>query len=282
MRSVPDEREWKRLEEYSLCAATSNPRNAGGKTPREVREMFGRVVRRYDFLNHLLSLGLDRRWRRLAARELSGTAAGEWTLDCCAGTGDLALAFHRAAPQARILALDFTHAMVCRGAAKSPRAGRSAGSGRRHNAATPLCFGLADALALPLRDDSMAAAGIAFGLRNVADPVKAIGELARVVRPGGKVLVLEFSMPAGRFFGLLYRFYFHRVLPRVADWLTRGAGDAYRYLPDSVDAFVSPKGVARLLRDAGMAEVRAMSLAGGAVHLHVGRKAGPSDARQAT
>jgi demethylmenaquinone methyltransferase/2-methoxy-6-polyprenyl-1,4-benzoquinol methylase len=191
----------------------------------------------------------------------------------------LALAFHSAAPRARILALDFTPAMVRGGAAKSARAGMAAG-GRPHSAATPLCFGLADALALPLRDDSMAAAGIAFGLRNVADPMKAIRELARVVRPGGKVVVLEFSIPSGRCFGPLYRFYFRRVLPRLAGCLAHGAGDAYRYLPDSVDAFVKPEGVTELLRKAGMPEVRATPLAGGAVHLHVGRKPGPCEGRE--
>jgi demethylmenaquinone methyltransferase/2-methoxy-6-polyprenyl-1,4-benzoquinol methylase len=255
-------------------APSAPERNAGGKSPREVREMFARVARRYDLLNHLLSLGQDIRWRRAAAREVAGLvaegeAAGHGAAtavlaDLCAGTGDLALAFRTAAPKARVVALDFTPEMLCLGPRKAAQAGLGG-----------ICFALGDALRVPLRDASVAAAGVAFGIRNVADLDAALREMSRIVRPGGKVLILEFTRPRGRFFGPLYLFYFRRVLPLLGRVISRTSGDAYRYLPRSVSAFAGPEGMAERMRAAGLSGVRAVPLTCGVVHLYVGVRKQP-------
>ena len=236
-------------------------RNAGEKSPQEVREMFARITRRYDFLNHLLSLGMDIRWRVTAAREVSHLKAGDLIADLCTGTGDLALAFSRAAPGLRVLALDFTPEMVAIGSRKAAR-----------SKAGKVVFGIADTLALPLRDDSLAAAGVAFGIRNVGDLDRGLRELARVVRPGGKVLILEFTLPSGRLFGPLYLFYLRRILPLIARIFAWVAGDAYRYLPKSIQAFAGPEEMTQRLQAVGLQEVRAVPLTFGTVHLYVGIK----------
>jgi len=236
-------------------------RNAGGKSPREVREMFSRVARRYDFLNHLLSLGLDIGWRKAAARELAQLGAGDAVADLCTGTGDLALAIVRAAPKARVLALDFTPEMVAYGPKKAARA-KLAG----------VTFGIGDTLHLPLKDGACAAATVAFGIRNVAGLDAGLSEMARVVRPGGKVLVLEFTKPPGRVFGPLYMFYLKNVLPIVAVCIAWVAGDAYRYLPKSIQAFAGPQEMSERLSAAGLQDIRALPLTFGTVHLYVGIK----------
>ncbi len=237
------------------------PRNAGGKSADEVREMFSRVSRRYDFLNHFLSMGLDILWRRRAAREAVGLGAGDVIADLCTGTGDLAFAFHNAAPQARVMALDFTYEMVAYGPKKASRK-KIAG----------VEFGLGDSLALPLKSGSAALAGVAFGIRNVADLHLGLSELARVVRPGGKVLVLEFTRPRGFFFGPLYMFYFKHILPLIGRIIAAAAGDAYKYLPQSVQAFAGPEEMAENMRAVGLTNVRAVSMTFGTVHLYVGEK----------
>jgi demethylmenaquinone methyltransferase / 2-methoxy-6-polyprenyl-1,4-benzoquinol methylase len=236
-------------------------RNAGGKSPAEVREMFSRVSRRYDFLNHFLSLGLDITWRNFAAREAIGLGEGDVLADLCTGTGDLAFALHKKAPAARIVALDFTPQMVEYGPQKAAR--------KRVSAIT---FGIGDSLALPLADNSVAIASVAFGIRNVADLDGGLREMARVVRPGGKVLVLEFTKPGGWFFGPLYMFYFRNILPLFGRLIAATAGDAYRYLPQSVQAFAGPDEMSEKMRAHGLKNVRAVPLTFGTVHLYVGVK----------
>ncbi|MGD0093133.1 MAG: ubiquinone/menaquinone biosynthesis methyltransferase [Planctomycetota bacterium] len=235
--------------------------NAGGKSATEVREMFARVARRYDFLNHFLSLGRDFYWRKVAAREAAGLGPGDVLVDVCTGTGDLAFAFHKAAPEAQIVALDFTQEMIDLALRKAER-----------QKVRAVRFSVGDALALPLPDNSAALAGAAFGLRNVADTERALKELVRVVRPGGKVLVLEFTRPRGRLFGPAYMFYFRRILPLLARVFAAGAGDAYSYLPRSVVAFAGPEELARQLASVGLRDVRAVPLTCGVVHLYVGVK----------
>jgi len=236
-------------------------RNAGGKSPREVREMFSRVARRYDFLNHFLSLGLDFGWRNRAARECTGLGKHDSLADLCTGTGDLALALKRAAPEAQVVALDFTPEMVACGPHKAARA-----------KAQRLAFGIGDTLHLPLKDDSCAAASVGFGIRNVGDLDRGLREMARVVRPGGKVLVLEFTKPRGFVFGPLYMFYLKHILPLVAGCIAWVAGDAYRYLPKSIQAFAGPEEMAERMRGMGLKDVRAVPLTFGTVHLYVGVK----------
>lgn len=249
----------------AITQAATDPqlRNAGGKSPREVREMFARVARRYDFLNHLLSLGLDIHWRKVAAREVSGLRK-ETVADLCTGTGDLAMALKRSAPDARIIALDFTPEMVAYGPKKAAHAKLSG-----------LVFGIGDTLNLPLKDGSCAAASVAFGIRNVGDLDRGLREMTRVVRPGGKVLVLEFTKPKGFFFGPLYMFYLKNILPIVASCIAWVAGDAYRYLPKSIQAFAGPEEMSERMKSVGLTEIRAVPLTFGTVHLYVGVKAKP-------
>jgi demethylmenaquinone methyltransferase / 2-methoxy-6-polyprenyl-1,4-benzoquinol methylase len=236
-------------------------RNAGGKSGPEVREMFSRVARRYDFLNHFLSLGLDIRWRKFAAREALGLNDKDVIADLCTGTGDLAFALNAAAPKAKVIALDFTPEMVAYGPKKA------AGKKIRN-----IEFGIGDSLSLPLKNESVALASVAFGIRNVADLNRGLSEMARVVRPGGKILVLEFTKPSGKVFGPLYMFYFRRILPLIGRMIAATAGDAYKYLPQSVQAFAGPDEMSGLMRGMGLVDVRAVPLTFGTVHLYVGVK----------
>jgi len=241
---------------------TATLRNAGGKSPGEVREMFSRVARRYDFLNHFLSLGLDIRWRNIAAREAAGLGQGDVIADLCTGTGDLAFALHKAAPDARIVALDFTPEMVASAPEKAARKNIKS-----------VQFGIGDTLSLPFQDNSVALAGVAFGIRNVGNLERGIREMSRIVRPGGKVLVLEFSRPRGFLIGPAYMFYFRYILPLLGRLIAATAGDAYRYLPQSVQAFAGPEEMSQLMVAQGLTNVRATALTFGVVHLYVGVKA---------
>jgi demethylmenaquinone methyltransferase/2-methoxy-6-polyprenyl-1,4-benzoquinol methylase len=236
--------------------------NAGGKSGAEVREMFSRVARRYDFLNHFLSMGLDIHWRAVAAREVRGLTAADTLADLCTGTGDLAIMLKKAAPDASVVALDFTPQMVAFG---PPKAQRKKMAG--------ITFGIGDSLSLPLRDNSVAAASVGFGIRNVSDLDRGLGEMIRVVRPGGKVLVLEFTKPSGSVFGPAYMFYFRHVLPLFGRLIAATAGDAYKYLPQSVQAFAGPDEMTGRMRALGLRDVRAIAMTFGVVHLYVGIKA---------
>jgi demethylmenaquinone methyltransferase/2-methoxy-6-polyprenyl-1,4-benzoquinol methylase len=215
--------------------------------------MFARIARRYDLLNHLLSAGVDRRWRAELVRHL-GELRGRVCLDACSGTGDLAFALERAG--ARVVGVDFTPEMLRRARAKG------AGGAAR--------FVAGDALRLPLGDGSVDAAAVAFGIRNVADRRAGVRELARVVRPGGTVILLEFSLPRGRWRGALYRAYFTRVLPRVGGWIS-GDGRAYRYLPDTVLAWPSPEELRSEMEALGLEQCGYRLLTGGIACLSFGR-----------
>ncbi|MEI6236437.1 MAG: ubiquinone/menaquinone biosynthesis methyltransferase [Planctomycetota bacterium] len=249
------------ISETAIPHSESTQRNAGGKSADEVREMFSRVSERYDFLNHFLSMGLDILWRRRAAREAVGLGAGDTLADLCTGTGDLAFALHSVAPKARIIALDFTYEMVAFGPKKAARKN-----------VTGIEFGIGDSLALPLKDNSVAIASVAFGIRNVANLTQGLSEMVRVVRPGGKVLVLEFTKPTGLVFGPLYMFYFKHILPLIGRMIAATAGDAYKYLPQSVQAFAGPEEMSERLAALGLKNVRAISMTFGTVHLYIGQK----------
>jgi len=225
--------------------------------PRAVRAMFARIARRYDLLNRLLSAGIDRRWRAALVRRL-GELRGRVLLDACCGTGDLAFALERAG--ARVVGVDFTPEMLRRARAKG--AGRTAR------------FVAGDALSLPLGDHSVDAAAIAFGIRNVSDRRAGVRELMRVVRPGGTVILLEFSLPRGRWTGALYRCYFTRVLPRVGGWISGDAG-AYRYLPDTVLAWPSPADLRAEMEALGLERCGYQLLSGGIACLSFGSVPSP-------
>lgn len=228
--------------------------------PRHVRAMFGGIARRYDLLNHLLSLNLDRTWRRRAAKELQA-APGDRILDLCGGTGDLALAVARAAPGATVVCCDFSHPMLRRAAPKFARAGLA---GR--------CLLLeADALCLPFPDGAVHGITVGFGVRNLGSLDAGLREMLRVLRPGGKLVLLEFSTPQGPLLSRLYRAYLHRLLPKVGDSAS-GASGPYGYLARTIAAWPDAPTLAGRIREAGFAAVGFTLLSGGIVAVHTARK----------
>ncbi len=222
--------------------------------PGLVRHMFGRIAGRYDLLNRVLSAGVDVRWRRRTVAA-AGELRGRVVVDACCGTGDLSLAFARAG--ARVVGVDFTPEMLRLATPKDRGPG------------APL-FVHGDALALPVADDAADVCSVAFGLRNTADPDAGLREMARVVRPGGRVLVLEFSQPEHRLLARAYGTYFEHVLPRVGGWIS-GDGEAYRYLPATVGAWPSPDELRARFEAAGLVDCGFARLTGGIACLHWGR-----------
>jgi len=204
----------------------------------EVREMFASIARRYDAANEILSLGIHKGWRR-AAVAISGASRGQRVLDCATGTGDLALEFKRAVgPSGEVIGTDFCAEMLQSAPRKAARAGLD------------VQFAVADALALPYPEARFDVASIAFGIRNVDDPLRCLREMARVVKPGGSVIVLEFGQPRGAF-GAVFRAYSRGVMPLVGGLLT-GNRAAYEYLPRTAAAFPAGERFLALMREAGM------------------------------
>ena len=223
--------------------------------------MFDAIAPRYDLLNHLLSAGIDRHWRRLAIRSI-GLTGRERVLDLCTGTADLALAARRARPgAARVIGVDFAGAMLTIGMEKVRRAGLES--------AISLVRG--DAMRIPVADASVDAVTIAFGIRNVEDPEVACRDIARVLRPGGRLVILEFAIPTAPLFRAAYLSYFRHILPRIGR-LVSGHGAAYGYLPASVGAFASPGEFMDLLQKHGFQDVSADSLTFGSVFLYTARR----------
>ena len=234
------------------------------KDPRRIAGMFDAIAHRYDRLNHLLSMGLDRRWRRLAVAALD-LPDGARVLDVCTGTADLAMTAsqHRPPPRS-VLGVDFAGAMLALGREKL----RSAGMSR----VVRLTRG--DACRLPCRSGTADAVTVGFGIRNVAAPAQAVQEMYRVLRPGGRLAMLEFGEPRAPVLRTIYLWYFRRVLPRVGRLLSKHS-EAYAYLPASVSAFLGPPALAAVLRESGFSDVRVDRLTFGVVYLFVGRK--PTD-----
>ncbi len=233
-----------------------------------VREMFDAIAPRYDLFNDVLSAGIHRRWRTDAV-DLLDPAPGGAYLDLCAGTLDLARLVAARAPGARVVGADFSLPMLAQGRAKlaAPKlAHREPGI---QPAVLPIA---ADALRLPFPEAAFRGVIIGFGLRNLADLGAGLGEMARVLEPGGRLVVLEFTIPPGRVFRGLYHAYFHHVLPRVGAWIS-GQAPAARYLPDSVSRFPRAGELAELLAAAGFERVRWRYLTRGIAALHVGYKA---------
>lgn len=222
------------------------------RDPIRVREMFDRVARRYRLANAILSAGLDAWWRRRASAIVRGWAPRR-VLDLATGSGDLARAIERACPAAEVTGADFSPQMLA--------VARALGSRRLVQA---------DALALPFAEGEFDAVTVAFGLRNMASWENALREMQRVLRPGGRLLVLDFSLPAGALRSV-YRPYLHHVLPRLAGWLT-GEPEAYRYLATSIEAFPSGAQLCALIEAAGFTAARAEPLSGGIVSLYLAEK----------
>jgi demethylmenaquinone methyltransferase/2-methoxy-6-polyprenyl-1,4-benzoquinol methylase len=220
--------------------------------------MFSTIARRYDLLNRVLSLGLDGIWRREATRA-AYVGGAKRLLDVATGTADLALSLKRYDPSAEVIGVDFAEPMLVLGRQKAARAGLE------------LRLEQGDGLALDFPDNSFDALTIAYGLRNFADVERGLREFYRVLRPGGRVVVLEFPPPPEGIFGRLFRFYFLQVLPRLGGWLS-GQRDAYTYLPESVLKFPPPEALAALLRRIGFHDVDYRLQTFGVSALHTGLK----------
>ncbi len=224
--------------------------------------MFASIARRYDFLNHLLSLNIDRSWRTFTTRTVP-PQPGVPVLDCCTGTADLAIAYDRAARgSSPILGTDFCREMLVIGREKI----RSKGLDDR------ITLVEGDTQRLPVPSDAFGVVCVAFGLRNVRDTVRGIDEMIRAARPGGKVAVLEFSRPRGRVLGSLYMTFFRRVLPRVGQAVAPNPDDAYHYLPSSVLAFPDGQELLDLLASRGLIALEMHPLTFGIATLYVGTK----------
>jgi demethylmenaquinone methyltransferase / 2-methoxy-6-polyprenyl-1,4-benzoquinol methylase len=233
---------------------------------RQVREMFTQIAPRYDLLNHLLSMQLDRVWRARVARRLRPVLMrpDALVLDLCCGTGDLAFSLARSAP-ARIIGADFSHAMLVRARAKSLLTRSSA------IPASPMPFFEADALRLPFADASFDLITTAFGFRNLANYEAGLREIHRLLKPGGTLAILEFTEPPAGLLGNLYRWYFRNVLPRIGSFLS-GDRAAYSYLPASVSRFFRPAELASLITAVGYRSVEYRVWTVGTVALHTAIK----------
>ncbi len=255
--------------------------HAPDKSPDRIAGMFDAIAPRYDLLNHLLSAGIDRRWRAAAIRSLKLTGR-ETLLDVCCGTADVALEARKPGrrgglgrngglgrrggpsgpPAARVAGVDFSGAMLALGLQKV----RAAGELSR------ITLVRGDAMRLPVADRSIDAVTVAFGIRNVQRPGMACGEMARVLRPGGRLAILEFGVPRIPGIKPLYLWYFTHVLPRIGRVIS-GHNGAYSYLPASVGTFAPPAEFMQTLRDAGFSDVRADPLTFGIVYLYTAVRA---------
>lgn len=231
------------------------------KSADRVRRMFGQIARRYDLLNRLLSLGVDRSWRRRTVRRVAPQGRAP-ILDVCTGTADLALAYWRQNPGVPIVGADFCRPMLAIARAKLRRAG----------ALERIRLVEADALRLPFADDTFQVVSVAFGLRNLADTEAGFREMVRVCRPGGKVAVLEFSLPSNRVLRAIYGWYFRKLLPRVGQTLAPNRQGAYNYLPASVAQFPQAEALLERMEAAGMEAVGYEPFTLGIATLYVGKK----------
>jgi demethylmenaquinone methyltransferase/2-methoxy-6-polyprenyl-1,4-benzoquinol methylase len=223
-----------------------------------IKSMFGQIAPTYDFLNHLLSLGIDKRWRRFTARKLASVLAhpGARVLDLCCGTCDLSLEMSRTTTT---WSIDFCHPMLVIGRDKVHRSG------------LPVLIAEADALSAPFADGQFDAITIAFGLRNLADIIRGLEEIHRLLKPAGRAAILEFSRPVVPIFGSVFRFYFAHILTRIGNAVSR-SGHAYSYLHNSVREFPDQESLSNLMRRVGFSNVAYYNLSGGIAALHIGEK----------
>ena len=232
----------------------------------QVRAMFDRIARVYDRMNGVMTAGLHHAWRRRAA-DLAVLSPGDRALDVATGTGDLALELgHRVAPEGVVVGVDFSENMlrIARDKAAALRRVTTAPAG------VELRFEAANALALPYADGEFAAATVGFGARNFSDLRQGLAEMARVVRPGGRVVVLEITTPTEGWVAWVLRIWFDRIVPVVGR--LAGDADAYTYLPSSVRRFPPPAGLAAIMAEVGLVDIRWVLTAGGIIALHVGTR----------
>jgi demethylmenaquinone methyltransferase/2-methoxy-6-polyprenyl-1,4-benzoquinol methylase len=225
-----------------------------------IGEMFSRIARHYDTLNRLFSLGSDLRWRRMLVRR-TAALPGTRVLDACTGTAELAIGLAASFPEASVVGVDASEGMLAIARRKV----------RHKGLAGRITLIRADVLQLPFPDRAFDAAVVAFGLRNVSDRQRGVRELMRVVRPGGRLLVLEFAPPPPSFSWILFRFYLSRIIPAIGG-LVSGEPRAYRYLHASVAGFLKPVDVVSLLRGQGLRAVCALPLTAGIAYLFTAEK----------
>lgn len=234
------------------------------KKESRIRRMFGEIAPKYDFLNHLLSMNIDRLWRYQTTK-LVPVVTGGPMLDLCTGTGDLAFAYHRATGgKVTIVGADFCHEMLVLAEDKASR----------RELQHIVRFVEADAQELPFSDNTFEVVTVAFGLRNVTNTDRGIREMVRVCQPGGRIAVLEFSRPNHWLMGRFYRLYFRYVLPLVGQLLSRSKDSAYRYLPESVMEFPEGEEMIRKLESHGLRNVTQKRFTLGIATLYVGQKPG--------
>jgi demethylmenaquinone methyltransferase/2-methoxy-6-polyprenyl-1,4-benzoquinol methylase len=228
--------------------------------PDSIRNLFDNIAPTYDLLNHLLSLRRDHYWRKMAVQELEGLKG--WILDIATGTGDVAIEMiHQNGHHRKVFGLDFSQPMIKRAQRKVLEKGMS----------KTIALSLGDALSLPFRDSTFSASMIAFGLRNIVMKEQALSEMVRVIKKGGKVIILEFTFPQKRLMRRLYPIYFQRVLPWVGGFISDDRG-AYAYLPESVLHFASAENYEEMMRGVGLGNMNSQSLTGGVASVISGIK----------
>ncbi len=232
------------------------------KSGTSVKQMFSDIASRYDFMNHLLSLNMDRYWRRRTVQLVPAKVDGGPILDVCTGTGDLAFAYwKRSQGQIPVTATDFCPEMLAYGEAKKAKLGING----------QVTFLEADSQQLPFDDARFQIVSVAFGLRNVEDTGRGLDEMVRVCQPGGRVAILEFSQPTWQPFKWMYSTYFRHLLPRLGQWMASNRS-AYEYLPQSVAEFPSGDALAAKMREAGLRDVWQRAFTCGIVTLYVGTR----------
>ncbi len=226
------------------------------KHPSRIGQMFNRIAPTYDFLNHFLSVGIDLKWRKMAVKDLSVTGR-ELVLDLACGTGDLGFAALEKAPECRVIGVDLALKMLEIAKEKA---------NKKKLTAMSYLFLSGDILNLPFRDSTFDKAMIAFGIRNVVNTKKAFVEICRVLKPGGRLAVLEFSLPRNVLFKDLYMIYFKKILPFVGGLVSRDP-EAYSYLPSSVDSFTPPEVLSLEMKNAGFRIAKTKFYTGGISYL---------------
>ena len=230
------------------------------KKSGNISRLFDDIANRYDLLNHVLSLNTDTIWRRRLV-DISGVSEGEVVLDVCTGTGDIEICFAKRTCADKIVGIDFSRAMLEVGAKKIKEKGYT---GKITNF-------MGDALNLPFGNGSFDVVTIGFGLRNLADYSTGISEMVRVLKGGGRLLLLEFAPPKRKIIDIFYRFYLKRILPIIGGILT-GKRSAYEYLSDSIFGFLEPGEVMRIMEAEGLKKLESFALMGGLAYIYFGEK----------